>query len=384
MKFCLQATVGLEIDTIGRVRPCCLAKPYVDETGNEYNLKNHSLDEIWNSEARKNLLSDLNVGIENPACEICWIEEKHGRDSKRIRENAKPITVKDTPQILDLKLGNTCNLQCRTCNPDSSSAWVTEWYEVNNPHMEKSEFLQKYKEIREIYSESNNKVWDTLAEWIPKCPIIDFYGGEPILVKKTWEILKNCVDSGHSINQEIHYNTNCTIYPSEQQIETIKHFKQVNISLSIDGIEEQFEFMRFPAKWNLVLENIRKYSELMQKNPNIFVDFCYTVSIYNIWDVVKFDAFVKQNFPHMGIYYNMLFSPTHVSITNIPENIKPIVEKRLLDYSQNLDKVSNMIYSNSFSEEEFNMLWEVTERHDKYRNNKFEESFSEWHSLLIE
>ena len=81
MKSCLQASCGLELDTVGRVRACCLADPFVDENGNEYNLSTNSLEEIWNSPSRKKLLDDLQNGIENPTCKICWVEDSESKTS---------------------------------------------------------------------------------------------------------------------------------------------------------------------------------------------------------------------------------------------------------------------------------------------------------------
>lgn len=385
MKSCLQASCGLELDTVGRVRACCLADPFKDESGQEYNLSTHSLEEIWNSSSRKKLLDDLRDGIENPTCNICWVEEKQGRQSKRQRENQRDLVIKDTPQVLDLKLGNTCNLRCRTCNPDSSSSWVTEWYDVyHQSTMPKFDFLQKYKRIRDLYSPTNEKLWKTLEEWIPKCIMIDFYGGEPLLIERSWNILQQCVEDGYSKQQELHFNTNATIFLNDQQIETLKHFKQVNISLSIDGIEEKFEYMRYPAKWNTVAENIKKYSDLSKQYDHIRVDFCYTVSILNIWDTIEFDSFVRNNYPGLGIYYNMLFTPKHFSITVIPEPVKTIVRQRLIDYSSDMHDITNMLFQEKHDVEQFNKLFDVLDMHDNYRNNFFKESFPEWYSILKE
>lgn len=385
MKTCLQASCGLELDTVGRVRACCLADPFVDEEGNEYNLSRNSLEEIWNSSARKKLLQDLENGVENPICNICWVEERLGRESKRQRENRKEVSIKDTPQMLDLKLGNTCNLRCRTCNPDSSSSWVTEWYDIYQIHRQsKTDFLQKYKTIRNIYSPTNEKLWQTLEDWIPKCIMIDFYGGEPLLVERSWDILKRCVAEGYSKDQELHFNTNATLFLNETQIETIKQFKQVNISLSIDGIEQKFEYMRYPAKWDIVSDNIEKYSQLMQNNTNIRVDFCYTVSILNVWDIVEFDLFVKNNYPSMGIYYNMLFTPKHFSITIIPEDLKILVRDRLLNYSEKMSEITNILFQEEHDNAQLSILFESLTKHDIYRKNYFKESFPEWYSILTE
>jgi hypothetical protein len=48
MKTCLHASCGLEVDTVGRVRPCCLAKPFADDVGKEYNLSKSEVEQVLN------------------------------------------------------------------------------------------------------------------------------------------------------------------------------------------------------------------------------------------------------------------------------------------------------------------------------------------------
>ena len=383
MKKCRHASFGLELDTLGKVRPCCLAKPFVDDNGKEYSLHETNLEEIWNSNSRKQLLLDLENGIENSICDTCWIEERHGRESKRNRENSRDIGFAQTPQILDLKLGNTCNLRCRTCNPFSSSSWVNEWYDLGYSYgTSKTEYFEKFKNIQNLFSDSNVELWGTLEEWIPKCKFIDFYGGEPLLVKKIWDILLRSVESNLCEEQEIHFNTNATIFPTEDQIEILSKFKQINISLSIDGIREKFEYMRYPGKWDIVEKNIQQYRDLNDNYENIKVDFCYTVSIYNLWDIPEFDEYVKKNYASISIYYNMLFTPEFFNITNVPEELKSVVEKRLLSYSPTLSNVTSMLFSKPFNSTEFENLILTTRKHDQYRNNKFQDAFPNWSKIL--
>lgn len=385
MRTCVYASGGIEIDTTGRVKPCCIAKPFLDENGEEYNVSKYDLQDIWDSASRKNLIEDLSNGIENPICNICWDEERNGRESKRQRENnCRELNQSDTPQFLDLKLSNTCNLRCRTCNPENSSSWMNEWFDIYYSWwQDRSEFMDKYRTIRGTYVESNSNIWNSLEKWIPSSLVIDIYGGEPLLIKRSWDILKECATSGNSKNQQLHFNTNSTLFLTEEQLATIKNFKSVNISLSIDGIAEKFEYMRYPAKWEDVLAVIEKYYELQNSNDNISVQFCYTVSMLNVWDVPEFDRFVIDKFPNIGTYYNMLFYPEKFSIRNIPENKKQKVKQKLLSYSNRMVDITNML-DGSVDSEEYENFWETIELHDKYRKNYFKESFPEWHSVLVE
>ena len=65
---------------------------------------------------------DLSNGIKHNACRKCWEEEDSGRDSKRVRDNKVYFDsdIRFRPGTLakiELSLGNTCNIKCRTCAP---------------------------------------------------------------------------------------------------------------------------------------------------------------------------------------------------------------------------------------------------------------------------
>ncbi|NBO69903.1 twitch domain-containing radical SAM protein, partial [bacterium] len=291
---CLTAKYGMATEVSGHAKTCCLAnQQFVDSSGNPMTFDAHGPEEIWKSDHRRKILSDLENGIQHPNCTVCWQEEAVGRPSKRLRETEywekyetqiTDITGPETPFYLDLKLGNTCNLRCRTCNSVNSSSWMTEEYEVKhaNTNLTKKQFLSRFDIIKNSYSEENEELWETLEEWIPKSKKIDFYGGEPFLIEKPWKLLHKCVETGVSKEQSLHCNTNTTIIPSKEQEQVIVNFKEVDLSLSIDGIGSAFEYMRYPAKWNEVLSNIDYFFDLKRKHDNINITFCYTISIMNI------------------------------------------------------------------------------------------------------
>ena len=139
----------------GGVTLCCIA----DHTNSESRAKNFdksgnpiwltlgkdSIDDIMNSDYYKQTrLQMLNDEVPK-ACERCFIEEQNGIRSKRLEENenykdftienAKSITddsgkIKVPMKFVELRLGNLCNVKCRSCNPASSTKWVKEYKEL--------------------------------------------------------------------------------------------------------------------------------------------------------------------------------------------------------------------------------------------------------------
>ena len=83
-KICILPWISVETSPIGTTRPCCLAKDeitYFDEQGFEhkYNLKTHTLEEIYHSPYMQDLRGDFLNGQKPATCQRCWDEEAAGR-----------------------------------------------------------------------------------------------------------------------------------------------------------------------------------------------------------------------------------------------------------------------------------------------------------------
>lgn len=403
---CLTAKYGIATETMGNAKTCCMARDsLLDEDGREMRFNTHSPSQFWNSKHRREILEALDAGIQHPNCLACWEEENAGgTNSKRLREQSlweqyeqqyPDIMGPPSPFYIDMKFGNTCNLRCRTCNSYNSSAWQTEQYDVYfRDFTDKRRFLDRFEPARISYSDDNPILWKEFEQWILQSKRIDFYGGEPLLITKPWKMLHKCIDAGVSKDQYLHCNTNGTIFPTQEQIDVFTKFKTADIAISIDGIEKAFEYMRHPAKWDVVLENIDRFYELKKKHPSIKITFCYTLSIANIDHVVEFDRFVRNRYGvDCGIWYNMLYKPEHFKITHLPKELKLNLIQKITSYISEykesndwqFDTLRN-VATHLMTEEpikfHFDDFFAVTEKHDKYRNEKFADFFPEWSKTL--
>ena len=96
-----------------------------------------------NSNSYKKARLEVLDGKKPKACLRCYAEEAKGMNSKRVEEIknypeytidvAREVTdstgyMKDVQlEFVELRLGNTCNVACRTCNPASSSKWRNDY-----------------------------------------------------------------------------------------------------------------------------------------------------------------------------------------------------------------------------------------------------------------
>ena len=130
--ICMLPWISIEASPMGTARPCCLARE--DITG--IDLRTHSLQDAYKSEYMQQMRQQMRAGEKPATCKLCWDEEAAGIPSMRLmRENGgkeHPYATfyhhipRKSPQTLDLKLSNLCNLKCRICNWRRSSQRAVE------------------------------------------------------------------------------------------------------------------------------------------------------------------------------------------------------------------------------------------------------------------
>lgn len=335
-KFCVLPWISLEASPVGTVRPCCLAKNEVtDDQGTKYRLGQANLHDIQNSDHMRRLRQNFLDGTRTSDCDRCWAEEDAGRTSKRMHtlDRLKHIvadehwTVDAKPlMFLDLKLGNICNLKCRICGSWSSSTYAVEEISHDSSPDRKASF--HYVMLREgRWPRENPEFWQDLAHHVGEIRYLEFTGGEPFMIQEHFDLLKKLVDSGHSKNVEIHYNTNGTIYP-EHAGEIWRHFKHVEIAFSIDDVGARFEYQRSGANWSLVNSNIDLFRKMRNQNSNISLQVCTTVNVFNVMYLADVADWIDQQ-AFDFVYWNMLHDGPHFCIANLSRQAKQLADNRL-------------------------------------------------------
>jgi MoaA/NifB/PqqE/SkfB family radical SAM enzyme len=234
--------------------------------------------------------------------------------------DAKPL------MFLDLKLGNICNLKCRICGSWSSSTFAVE--ELNFLSREEKQKSFHYTMLKKgAWPRENPTFWQQIDGIIDQIQYIEFTGGEPFMIQEHFQLLQGIIDRGVASNVEIHYNTNGTQWP-EQASEIWRHFKTVEVAFSIDDIADRFEYQRTNAVWSEVNENIEKFRNLRQQCPNIQLQVCSTVNVFNVMYLESLAHWIdQQGFDF--VYWNMMHEAYYFSISTLPESAKKAVAERL-------------------------------------------------------
>jgi MoaA/NifB/PqqE/SkfB family radical SAM enzyme len=307
-----------------------------DINGNKFDLsKSAELADIQDSNYMRKLRKQFLRAEQPETCRKCWNEEDAGRTSKRMHtlnrlkhmipdaewtQDPKPL------MFLDLKLGNICNLKCRICGSWSSSTFAVEEIEFS-PIAEKKRGLHYQMLKQGAWARDNLDFWDEINSMSDQIRYIEFTGGEPFMIREHFQFLQRIVEMGIAGQVEIHYNTNGTQYPDGAE-DIWQHFKIVEIAFSIDDVEGRFEYQRSNAMWELIEHNIARFDAMRMRNPNIQLQACITVNVFNVMYLEKVANWVDaQGFDF--IFWNMLHEARYHSIGSLPATAKQIVKEEL-------------------------------------------------------
>jgi len=381
-KFCVLPWVSLEASPIGTVRPCCLADDeLVDDEGNKFSLLTADFASIQNSQAMTQLREEFLAGKKPQTCRKCWNEERAGRTSKRMHTldrmkhmgisgdwtaDAKPL------MFLDLKLGNICNLKCRICGSWSSSQFATEELNDMNPAEDKKKSFP-YQMLRAgAWPRENESFWTEIDACLNDIRYIEFTGGEPFMIDQHFDMLQGIVDRGIAHKVEIHYNTNGTQWPARGP-DIWRHFRTVEVAFSIDDIGERFEYQRTNADWAVVLDTITSFQLLRDQLPNLRLQCCSTVNIFNVRYIDQLAHWIAlQRFDF--VYWNMMHDAWYFSIAMLPNSAKAVISEHLrtadvpVQYREEFDRITDFM-NNGASTDGFMTVMKIRDLDRKRQQN---------------
>lgn len=323
-KFCVLPFVHFEVDTDGKIRPCCVYDGhYLKDDGTYFNARTDKISDFRNSTWIKNMQETMLAGKPDAGCRKCYSEEKNGNVSRRMRENERYSMEIDNIKngefnlkIIDIKPGNTCNLKCRICNEFSSSKWIDDKKKLFNTNK-----VFDTTQLANFKWYNNEEFWTELDTMMEHVEAIEIFGGEPMLIKQQFQFLERLIERGISKNITVSYATNGTIFPEHAVKNIWPHFKNVIIMLSADGIEKGFEYSRYPAEWSVYENTLQRYVD-----AGITPTISYGVSVYSIFNLIEsLEYYYSKQIP---VWLNIVYD-ANTSIAALPKEVKEKITHRI-------------------------------------------------------
>jgi len=441
--FCILPWIHFATRPNGDMRLCCSSNAsgagenhtvglVKNENGVPANFGVETPMSAWNNDYMRSVRSTMLEGKIPASCTKCFEEESKGVASKRMWETGSwiqegidiPELIKQTEEdgtvperliYLDLRLGHTCNLKCVMCSPHDSSSWVAEHKKIY-PLFQAKELKEQMNWDRKSFNNfwhENPDFWKEMYAQIPNLKQVYFAGGEPLMIREHKWFLEEIIRQGYADKILIRYNTNGLLVDDEI-IDLWKQFKKVKVGFSIDDIADRNYYIRYPSKWDTIVQNLHK---LDNTPDNIHISIATAIQILNIKTLPDFAKWkIQQNFKKINftnvsdeieagggiVNMHLLYIPTFLSIKCLPPEDKAEVRRKFAELAnwlhENYRQDENFWKSNPYgwkrwqavldfmdSDDHTHLLpafKEYIETLDKSRNTDFKKTFPNLSHLL--
>jgi sulfatase maturation enzyme AslB (radical SAM superfamily) len=159
------------------------------------------------------------------------------------------------------------------------------------------------------------------ADFFNQLTVVQYSGGEPLISDEqldfTQTILKYKPENIH-----LRYATNLThlSYKNVSYPEIWKHFKKVNVKVSIDGLDDVYNYIRVGSQFEKIVSNIKKLQDF--NLPNLSLSIGFTTQAYNLYQLPEFLDYFEKIIPRQAITTHLLHSPKMMMIDVYPEEIR--------------------------------------------------------------
>lgn len=391
-KICAWAFNHVDYTNNGDWRLCC--KSYKLATKEKYD----TIVEFWNGDEAVDIRKKMISNESHPVCQkICYSQEKEGyptthRQKENINfavtrgKNALEQKIKNTDEdgkldighlnSIELRISNLCNLKCRMCSPKFSTKLNKDWKKILPVIVETTtdQYLRAaYEQQNEKYEETPlsrleyEEVKDILNVVGPNLEHIVFTGGEPFMEPYLYNAIEELLPFAKNI--KLQFVSNGTKLDNIEEFNYLfQKFKRVDISLSCDGIENTYNYIRQESKWEHFSDQA-----LLLYNYDLYLNFHIVVQIYNYNNIINTVEWVIQNFKDATIRFTVLDQSPYLSIYCLPKDIKEKMKNELLAYAAEILSYNNIdsFTKKTVNEELIRIANKISYKEDQRLLNQF-------------
>jgi sulfatase maturation enzyme AslB (radical SAM superfamily) len=344
--FCPIPWTGFQYNSNGDVLNCIRSQRPIG------NLKDNSIHEIL----ADNIVTKQNMLNNKPGqgCSVCYDLEKDKNSFDIISDRIFYLKeLRDVPMDtyddvnnfdlhkIDIRWSNSCNFGCVYCGPDYSSKWAKELeIKVLDTPKERVEELKQY-------------VFDNAH----KLKHVYLAGGEPLLMKENIELLTILQEKNPNVNVRVNTNLSKTGTPV---FDKICEFRNVHWTVSVETLNEEFEYIRHGGKWIDFLENLDRITNLDHKIT--FNMLWFVLNYRSIFDCV--DYLKDQGYHNNSFVIGPILGPDWLDVRNLPNTVTDDIQIAL---QSRINQRPGYLLEESYK----NMLQHVRTPFNKDLNNTF-------------
>lgn len=341
----------------GMWRPCCRFNENVQPWNERMPVDKFSFNEYRNSKFFQEVV-EANKNGWHEGCKGCKIAEETGNASTRLIFNEKLSGIPNSIEYMEISLSKECNLACKMCGPWASSTW-------NKIVKENEDLFHGFHKLSNInFVADFEKIISEVD--ISNLKMIKLLGGEPFITPQTSDFFESLAKRGLLESVEIMTNTNGTFFP-KKMLKYLNKTKKLSLSISLDGLNDINDYVRYKSSWQDTLSVIKKWKEFYKTRiDRTALQFSSVINAYNIHQLSEMIEFSKQQ--DIKLLFNIINGPTQLRLDALPieyvEEIKPlfknnselesvysylntmthnkIEQDRLKQYTINTDSISNL------------------------------------------
>lgn len=312
--FCPMPWTGLMYNFDGMVKNCIRSSEPIG------NIRNLPIEDILAGPANIKTQQDMLANKPGERCYPCYDLEGNKKSFDIISDRIfyikelRKVNL-DTYRVgnhdlhtIDVRWSNLCNFACIYCSHEFSSQWASERkiFAITPDDTQKEKFKQyifdKAATLKHVY----------------------MAGGEPLLMKENLELLDLLKKTNPDVNLRI--NTNLSKVDTKV-FDLICQFKNVHWTVSVESIEQEFEYIRYGGKWSDFLHNLTIIRKLDHKiSFNMLYFLLNFKSLFGCVDYLKGLGFHNNSF-----IIGALLGPVYLNIRHLPDPVLKSLEQTLTD-----------------------------------------------------
>ena len=318
--FCPAPWTSLYVAPSGQIENCCLSK------NNIGNINQDSIQQSIGGTANTKVKQMMLDGERVKGCNQCY--NQTGKHTLRHHFLQQYSSLGDDfysnidnfkLKYLDLRWNNTCNLACIYCGPECSSLWA-----------------ERKGQIVKIQSSAKNPLLDYALESAADIKEVYMAGGEPLLLKENEIFLNKLLEVNPWCRILVNTNLNHNL-ENNKIFNLLTKFKSIQWLISSETSDQQYEYIRWPGKWDLFYKNLKIINNL----PGHSISFnmvLMNINVVSIWD------FIDMLYNDIGIEHRFIT----INIYNMKDDRGPWAIQRLTDKQR--EQAIQRIAQNDYSE----------------------------------
>jgi len=390
----------------GKMRLCCTTVQDLP-TDNNYNLfdaNTHSVNDYWNSNRMKEIRRKMIAGEKIRDCERCYRQEEQGVESLRSTHGMSKYTMDTLPDgtfqksanTMQIQLGNICNLKCKMCSQMYSHMHGMETRDIGE---QDPEWLHWVKEqganvnnwtnelgIKQEWYKNNEfklKMFEHISKNIQQLNVI---GGEPTLIPEFYELFEYCDQQDTLSGKDVTIVTNLT-NTNPRLTKWLPKLNSWCIWASVDGVGERTEYIRYPSKWNKILESLEFYRNILGTNGKITLSpAVQLLNIDQLDDIIKWwldwcggELNNRYGFTWLAtVWYPLICNPNIA-----PRKWRLMVADKLSKYKfdQNYENIIKELRRDQYTPEKYQQLQKAFIKYNS-KQDEFRKVTHTWRKLL--